>query len=96
MFPWKVLPVPQPLTISWVWKPSSGEWIPVLPRISQPLLLLLVHDYLFESTSRALQSAPPGTRVIEVPLEPAGVAAPTGLYSYTPEVIAGPLSDFID
>jgi pimeloyl-ACP methyl ester carboxylesterase len=69
-------------------------WIERMSQITQPLLILVTHDYLIEPTSRAVLSAPPGTRVVDVPLEEDGVAAPTGLYSATPEVMAGHLRDF--
>ena len=71
-------------------------WVETMATIRQPLLVLITHDYLMEPTRRALLSAPPGTKSVDVPLEVAGEAAPTGLYSSSPAAIAGPLREFLD
>jgi hypothetical protein len=47
----KVLLVPQPLTISWVWKPSIGELTPVLPSMIQLLPFTSTHESAPEDTS---------------------------------------------
>jgi hypothetical protein len=69
-------------------------WLEQMSKIRQPLLILVTHDYLLEPTRASLASAPKGVTVVDVPLEPAREAAPTGLYSNSPEVMAAHLRAF--
>ena len=69
--------------------------VKVLRAIAQPLLIIMPTDYLWESTRGALESAPPGTRVVEIAMSPR-TAAPTGLFDTMPASLARTIGAFLD
>jgi pimeloyl-ACP methyl ester carboxylesterase len=65
-----------------------------LPQVSQPLTVFAVHDYLWDKSARpALGSAPAGTRVVDVALDPPG-SSPAGLFTFAAEAMAQHIRDF--